>query len=61
VAQTRRYAQEDLDLARRAWTGRQSLLSLDPEAQMAQALTEALGQAPRLDRMNALTVEDLNR
>lgn len=60
-AQTRHYAQEDLDLARRAWMAHQSLLSLDPEAQMAQALQEALGQAPRSDRMNAVTLEELNR
>ncbi|HJW72481.1 MAG TPA: insulinase family protein [Geothrix sp.] len=57
----RRYQQEDLDRARRAWVGQQNVLSLDPEAQMAQALGQAQGRAPRGDRMNALTLEDLNR
>jgi hypothetical protein len=60
-AAPRRYAQEDLDRARRAWLGQRSVLSLDPNAQMAQALGEARGRAPRGDRMNALTLEDLNR
>ena len=55
------FTQADLDLARSAWLGRQTLLSLEPEAQMAQALEEALGLAPRWERMVALTVDDLNR
>jgi zinc protease len=55
------FTQVDLDRARRAWVGRQSLLSLDPQAQMAQALAEALGQAPLRERMESLTLQDLNR
>lgn len=59
-AKPRSYGQADLDRARHAWRNQQSLLSLDPSAQMAQALDEALGQAPREDRMTALTLGDLN-
>jgi hypothetical protein len=57
----RTYDQEDLDRARHAWMARQSLLSLDPEAQMTQVLDETLGRAPLWDRMNSLTLTDLNR
>ncbi len=57
----RPFLQSDLNLARSAWLGRQTLLTLEPEAQMGQALEEALGRAPRWERMVALTLDDLNR
>ena len=60
-ALSRTFTQSDLDRARRAWASQQSLLSLDPGAQMALAMEEARGLAPRRDRMAALTLADLNR
>lgn len=56
----RGFTQADLDHARAAWLARRSLESLDPEADMASALAEALGQGVSPERMRTLTLDDLN-
>jgi hypothetical protein len=56
----RGFTQADLDQARAAWLARRCVESLDPEAEMASALADALGRGVSLERMRALTLEDLN-
>lgn len=56
----RGFTQADLDQARAAWLARRSVESLDPDAEMASALAEALGRGASPKRMRALTLEDLN-
>lgn len=56
----RGFSEADLQRARAAWSAGRSLVSLHPEAQMEEALAEALSRAPSPARMDALTLEALN-
>jgi len=56
----RGFTTSDLERARTAWTAGRSLASLDAEAQLDAALAQAAGRAATLDRMKALTLDQLN-
>lgn len=50
----------DLAQAKSAWTAGRTLLTLHPEALMAEALVQARGRAARAERVTALSLEELN-
>jgi len=56
----RGFTQTDLNLAKVAWQARRSLDSLHTEAQMDAALAEAKGRGVSPDRMQALSLSELN-
>ncbi|WP_306591214.1 pitrilysin family protein [Geothrix sp. 21YS21S-4] len=56
----RGFSEADLRRARAAWTAGRSLLTLDPEARIDEALAFARGRAALSARMEALTLEALN-
>lgn len=57
----RGFTESDLNRARAAWFAGRALVALHPGALLDQALAEALGSAATPARMEALTVEALNR
>ena len=56
----RGYTAADLERSRTAWAASRSLASLDAEAQLDKALAQATDHGATLDRMKALTLEQLN-
>ncbi len=56
----RGFTAADLERARAAWAAGRSLASLDAEAQLDEALAQAANRGATVDRMNALTLDQLN-
>jgi len=56
----RGFTAADLERARTAWTAGRSLDSLDAEAQLDTAVALTVGHGATLDRMKALTLDQLN-
>jgi len=56
----RGFTAADLERARAAWAASRSLASLDAEAQLDAALAQAMDRSATLDRMTALTLDQLN-
>lgn len=57
----RGFTETDLRRAQTAWSESRALITLHPEAQVAEALAEARGRSVSPARVNALTVETLNQ
>ncbi len=56
----RGFTASNLEQARTAWTAGRSLASLDAEAQLDGALAQATGRGATMDRMKALSLDQLN-
>lgn len=56
----RGFSSNDLARAKAAWAAGRTLLTLHPEALMAEALVQARGRAVRAERVAALSREELN-
>lgn len=57
----RGFTETDLHRAQAAWSESRALITLHPEAQVAEALAEARGRSVSPARVKALTVEALNQ
>ncbi|WP_279341073.1 M16 family metallopeptidase [Geothrix mesophila] len=57
----RGFTETDLRRAQAAWSESRALITLHPEAQVAEALADARGRSVSPARVNALTVEALNQ